>query len=119
MKFRTIVPIFAFALAALTACGGGKSASNAASGGAMQSGATSSSAPMTAASGARGAVPDCGAVTAVWVNLKSKVFHEAGDPYYGKTAHGEYLCPAQAKAQGFHKSHGFTSAHKKSASTPY
>lgn len=49
-----------------------------------------------------GPIPNCGAVSAVWVNLNTKVYHEPGDGYYGKTKHGEYLCPSQAKAQGFH-----------------
>jgi hypothetical protein len=84
-------------LLALVACGGGKSSQN----------ATSAPASGAASVGIKGAnpsaAPNCGAVQAVWVNLNTKVYHEPGDQYYGKTKHGEYLCPAQAHAQGFHK----------------
>ncbi len=84
-------------LLTLVACGGGKSSQN----------ATSAPASGAASTGIKGpnssAVPNCGAVQAVWVNLNTKVYHESGDQYYGKTKHGEYLCPAQAKAQGFHR----------------
>ncbi|MGA8533632.1 MAG: hypothetical protein WB615_05950 [Candidatus Tumulicola sp.] len=98
------IAAFVLVVVGLSGCGGGKSSAN----------ATASSAPMSAASDATdstakgamgsagGAIPNCGAVHAVWVNLSSKVYHEPGDPYYGKTKHGEYLCPSQAKAQGFH-----------------
>lgn len=44
----------------------------------------------------------CGAVKPVWVNLHTKAYHEPADPYYGRTKSGEYLCPNQAQAQGFH-----------------
>ncbi|HEY2473505.1 MAG TPA: hypothetical protein VGI19_01770 [Candidatus Cybelea sp.] len=45
--------------------------------------------------------PNCGAVQAVWVNTKTRVYHEPGDPRYGRTKHGVFLCPSQAQAQGF------------------
>lgn len=84
-------------LLTLVACGGGKSSQN----------ATSAPASGGASLGIKGpnssAIPNCGAVQAVWVNLNTRVYHESGDQYYGKTKHGEYLCPAQAKAEGFHK----------------
>ena len=91
--------ILSFAVAAalgVSACGGGKSKSP----GAEATSAVSMQPGMPAASG--GAIPDCGSVQAVWVNLKTRVYHEPGDPRYGKTKHGEYLCPAQAQEQGFH-----------------
>ena len=50
--------------------------------------------------GASGTIPDCGAVKAVWVNTKTHVYHEPTDPMYGKTKHGEYMCPAAAKKAG-------------------
>lgn len=59
--------------------------------------------------------PNCGAVQPVWVNLKTKVYHEPGDPAYGNTKHGEYLCPSQATAQGFHAAGG-AMRHRKKAS---
>jgi hypothetical protein len=92
--------ILSFAVAAvlsLSACGGGKSKS---AGGAEATAAASMQPGMPAATS--GSIPDCGSVQAVWVNLKTKVYHEPGDPRYGKTKHGEYLCPAQAQERGFH-----------------
>jgi len=38
----------------------------------------------------------------VWANTKRKTFHLAGDPYYGRTRHGEYMCQAAAVSQGYH-----------------
>lgn len=105
--------ILTIVLIAFAGCGGGKSSSsataapaasqaagsdNAAPGGSM----SGESASGTTAEGSA-AMPNCGAVKPVWVNTKSHAYHEAGDPYYGKTKHGKYLCPSQAKAQGYHK----------------
>lgn len=42
----------------------------------------------------------------VWGNDESKVYHCANDRYYGKTKKGEYMTEAEAKAKGFHASHG-------------
>ncbi|MEO6914105.1 MAG: hypothetical protein ABI182_08815 [Candidatus Baltobacteraceae bacterium] len=58
---------------------------------------------------ATAAVPadvNCGAVSPVWVNLKSKAYHEVGDPYYGKTKNGKYMCPSAATAAGYHAAGG-------------
>jgi hypothetical protein len=60
--------------------------------------------------------PNCGAVQPVWVNLKSKVYHEPGDPMYGTTKHGKFLCPSAAKAQGFHPAGGAMHHHAASSS---
>lgn len=99
---RLRFPAFALVLVlgvALTACGGNKSSNaNNGNGNAMNGNG------MNGAAMAR--VPNCGAVKAVWVNLNSKVYHEPGDPYYGHTRHGEYLCPSQAKEQGFRPAGG-------------
>lgn len=106
------------------ACTGAKSNNNAGSGSSnsmqsgasnsMQSGASNSmqSSASNSMQGASGSmesmasqkIPDCGAVKAVWANMSTKVYHEPGDPYYGKTKHGMYLCPSQAKAEGYHAS---------------
>ena len=39
----------------------------------------------------------------VWANTAKKTYHETGDPYFGRTKHGEYMCKAAADAAGFHK----------------
>jgi len=46
----------------------------------------------------------------VWVNTSSKVYHMKGDPYYGNTKHGEYLCRSAADAAGDHLSKEKSSA---------
>lgn len=38
----------------------------------------------------------------VWVNTAKKSYHESGDPYYGRTKHGAYMCRAAADAAGYH-----------------
>ena len=42
----------------------------------------------------------------VWVNSHSKVYHCQNDKWYGKTAHGEYMTEAAAKAAGNRPDHG-------------
>lgn len=103
MKVRSLafVPVLAIALLGLAACGGGKSSNQ---NGAAAAGNSMGNSMGNAAANAK--VPNCGAVKAVWVNLNSKAYHEAGDPYYGRTKNGEYLCPSAAKAQGFHPAGG-------------
>lgn len=100
MRSLAIAPLLGLALIGLVACGGGKSSA----GNNTTNNGNGAAGGNTAAAAAK--IPNCGAVKAVWVNLNSKVYHEPGDVYYGKTAHGEYLCPAQAKAQGFRPSGG-------------
>jgi hypothetical protein len=37
----------------------------------------------------------------VWVNLDSKVYHQEGDPWYGKTKHGKYMSETDAQKAGY------------------
>jgi len=37
----------------------------------------------------------------VWVNLDSKIFHREGDPWYGRTKHGQYMSEADALKGGY------------------
>ncbi|HYL26750.1 MAG TPA: hypothetical protein VEW74_02885 [Candidatus Nitrosotalea sp.] len=85
MSNRTI--FLAIALAVLSACGSGKSSSNA------------SSAPNE--TGAAAATPNCNGESPVWVLPGPKVYLVPGDRLYGKTKSGEYLCLSQAQAEGY------------------
>ncbi len=38
----------------------------------------------------------------VWVNKTRNSYHVAGDPYFGRTQSGEYMCLAAATAAGYH-----------------
>jgi hypothetical protein len=37
----------------------------------------------------------------VWVNLDSRIFHREGDPWYGRTKHGQYMSEADALKAGY------------------
>jgi hypothetical protein len=50
---------------------------------------------------APGAVRTPPAVGMVWVNPDTKIFHKPGDPWYGKTKHGEWMNPAAAIKAGY------------------
>ena len=38
----------------------------------------------------------------VWANIARKNYHREGDPYFGRTKHGQYMCEAAADAAGYH-----------------
>ncbi|MGR4065243.1 MAG: hypothetical protein ACLQPV_07315 [Vulcanimicrobiaceae bacterium] len=96
------------ALVALAACGGGSSASSAASS-AMQGAGNS----MNSMAQQAPIPPEvrCGAVKPVWVNVRTGVYHEPGDPYYGRTKAGQYMCPSAAAKQGYHAAGGMMAPH--------
>ena len=107
-------------LAGLAACGGGKTSQTTQKAGPMSVATTEAQREVAALpQSAAQPVPaglGCGAVKPVWVNLRSKAYHEPGDPYYGRTKDGKYLCPAQAQAQGYHAA-GAMHRHKRHTKT--
>lgn len=92
------------AAAVVAGCGGGGNSSNATS---------ASPAATTEAQRERGSLPlgqaapipqglQCSGDVVVWVNLKSKSYHVAADPYYGRTKSGKYMCKTDAETAGYH-----------------
>jgi len=95
--------LFAFALGA---CGGGKAnaptnTSTALSQPVTETQRETAALPQTSAAPVPGSL-NCGATKPVWVNLHTKAYHKPGDPYYGRTKNGQYMCASAATAQGFH-----------------
>jgi hypothetical protein len=86
----------------------------AATGTSSAAGATGSGTRMTGPAGAATgttrfaseaeAAKACGASNVVWANTSTKVYHLAGDKYFGHTKHGAWMCMGTAKAEGFHQS---------------
>ncbi len=105
----------ALLIGALTACGGGNNQSSSSADTSASAGAMSTSGAMNAASPGgmsmqtQAAIPpglNCGAVQPVWVNQRSHTYHDPSDPLYGRTRHGQYMCPSAALAAGYHKASG-------------
>jgi hypothetical protein len=57
----------------------------------------------------------------VWVNMSSRAYHEEGDPYYGRTRNGEYMCMGAANARGYHLAgaHGTMTNERSSSGNSY
>lgn len=111
MQLQRLVAVLALAGAVgLSGCGGGNKASN--NGNTTQSSqAAGSAASQGAAMAGRPMAPipstlHCGAVKPVWVNERRHNYREAGDPYYGRTRYGKYMCPSAAVAAGYHRAGG-------------
>ena len=111
MQNATLLRVGTLALAfslILGGCGGAKraenNAANAMQNAAQQAGGAARTGTMNGAgSEANTGSPDmnCGAVKPVWVNTKSGTYHEPGDPYYGHTKQGKYMCPSAARSAGY------------------
>lgn len=113
---RFSAPLFMVALLSVvvmaSGCGGGGSGGgqNAANSAATAAGQAMNGAgqAMNGAAGQAAPIPanlDCKSQV-VWVNLNTHVYHEQGDPWYGRTKNGQYMCMAAANARGYHLAGG-------------
>jgi hypothetical protein len=44
----------------------------------------------------------CPSDAVVWVNLRSKVYHQSGTRNYGRTQQGAYMCEQESVSAGYH-----------------
>ena len=100
-----------YAVTILAGCGGGGSSNS--SSPTATPGAMAMPAASTEAQREKGALPlaqaapvpqglQCSGDVMVWVNLKSKAYHESTDPYFGRTKNGKYMCKTDAVNAGYH-----------------
>ena len=99
------------AVTILAGCGGGGSSGG--SSATATPGTMAMPAATTEAQREKGALPlaqaapvpqglQCSGDVMVWVNLKSKAYHESTDPYFGRTKNGKYMCKTDAVNAGYH-----------------
>jgi len=116
VRRSTIVSLL-IAAALVAGCGGGSQSSS----------SQATAAPTTEAQREQAALPTsamqpvpkdlgCSGSDIVWVNLKTKAYHETGDPYYGRTKNGQYMCKAAADAAGYHVAGATHTHHSKNGS---
>ncbi|MBV8172510.1 MAG: hypothetical protein JO219_11330 [Candidatus Eremiobacteraeota bacterium] len=119
LKVVTLVSFFALATV-IAGCGGGGSSNS-------NTSTAASPTPTSVIHAEQNALPlavaakipaglKCSSQDIVWVNMHTKAFHDPGDPYYGKTKNGAYMCRADAIAQGDHPA-GARHSHMNSSTT--
>lgn len=125
MQHSKIVTLVAMLVlcATFVGCGGGSSNTN------SSTSATAAPTPTSVAYAEQNALPltvaakippglKCATADTVWANMHTKAYHDPGDPYYGKTKNGAYMCKETAVAQGFHAAGAAHSRHTHMMTTP-
>lgn len=62
-------------------------------------------------------ISDAKAKGMVWVNFKTKVYHQADSQFYGKTKHGKFMTEAEATKGGFNAAKEPASKNTKKSAT--
>lgn len=60
----------------------------------------------------------CSSDAVVWVNLRSKAYHEAGTRAYGATRAGAFMCEKESLSAGFHPAKAFARPPGRDAAKP-